>query len=49
MANDIVELMVSEGVGVVVGVAHDWYVWELLSLSGCCHIQVVSNGGRLRR
>lgn len=26
MAEDIVEIMVSEGVGVVVGVAHDWYV-----------------------
>ena len=24
MASDIVEIMVSEGVGVVVGVAHDW-------------------------
>lgn len=26
MARDIVEIMVFEGVGVVVGVAHDWYV-----------------------
>jgi len=26
IARDIVEIMVSEGVGVVVGVAHDWYV-----------------------
>ena len=30
MASDIVEILVSEGVGVVVGVAHDWYVLELL-------------------
>jgi soluble epoxide hydrolase/lipid-phosphate phosphatase len=26
MAGDIIEIMVSEDVGVVVGVAHDWYV-----------------------
>lgn len=26
MARDIVEIMIFEGVGVVVGVAHDWYV-----------------------
>lgn len=26
MANDIVEIMTHEDVGVVVGVAHDWYV-----------------------
>jgi hypothetical protein len=34
MARDIVEIMVSEGVGVVVGVAHDWYVLRFI-LSFC--------------
>lgn len=29
MASDIVEILVSEGVEVVVGVAHDWYVLNL--------------------
>lgn len=30
MARDIVEIMVLEGVRVVVGVAHDWYVLRLI-------------------
>jgi soluble epoxide hydrolase/lipid-phosphate phosphatase len=30
MANDIVEIMVSEGIEVVVGVAHDWYVLQFI-------------------
>lgn len=30
MARDIVEIMVLEGVGVVVGVAHDWYVLRFI-------------------
>jgi soluble epoxide hydrolase/lipid-phosphate phosphatase len=30
MARDIVEIMVFEGVGVVVGVAHDWYVLRFI-------------------
>ena len=34
MARDIVEIMVLEGVGVVVGVAHDWYVLRFI-LSFC--------------
>ena len=34
MAEDIIEIMVSEGVGVVVGVAHDWYVLRCI-LSFC--------------
>jgi soluble epoxide hydrolase/lipid-phosphate phosphatase len=34
MAKDIIEIMVSEGVEVVVGVAHDWYVWRFI-LSFC--------------
>jgi soluble epoxide hydrolase/lipid-phosphate phosphatase len=34
MARDIVEIMVSEGAGVVVGVAHDWYVLQFI-LSFC--------------
>ncbi len=32
MAKDIVEIMVSEGVGVAVGVAHDWYVSRFILL-----------------
>ena len=31
MATDIVEIMVAEGVSVVVGVAHDWYVCDASS------------------
>ena len=34
MAKDIVEIMALEGVGVVVGVAHDWYVLRFI-LSFC--------------
>jgi hypothetical protein len=34
MAKDIIEIMVSEGVGMVVGVAHDWYVLRFI-LSFC--------------
>lgn len=34
MARDIVEIMVLEGVGVVMGVAHDWYVFRFI-LSSC--------------
>lgn len=44
MAKDIVEILMSEGVGMVVGVAHDWYV-KHIRLSGF-HIQVVLNGER---
>ncbi|KAG0650173.1 Cytosolic epoxide hydrolase 2 [Hyphodiscus hymeniophilus] len=47
MASDIVEILVAEGIRVVVGVAHDWYVSE--SRCGFCHIQVVSNGRRVRK
>jgi pimeloyl-ACP methyl ester carboxylesterase len=32
MAGDIIEIMVSEDVGVVVGVAHDWYFSPLYQL-----------------
>lgn len=42
MAEDIVEIMASEGVGVVVGVAHDWYVYDSFCLSASCRIHVVS-------
>lgn len=39
MARDIVEIMASEGVGIVVGVAHDWYVWQfILSLHQLQHL-----------
>jgi hypothetical protein len=34
MARDIIEIMDSEGVGVVLGVAHDWYVLGFI-LSFC--------------
>jgi hypothetical protein len=34
MVRDIVEIIVSEGVGVVVGVAHNWYVLRFI-LSFC--------------
>jgi hypothetical protein len=34
MARDIVEIMVAESVGVVIGVAHDWYVLPFI-LSFC--------------
>lgn len=45
MARDIVEILMSEGVGMMVGVAHDWYV-KLIRLSGC-QIQAVLNGQRI--
>jgi hypothetical protein len=41
MARDIVEILMSEGVGMMVGVAHDWYV-KLVRFSGS-NIQVVLN------
>lgn len=44
MANDIVEILTSEGIGLVVGVAHDWYV-ELIRFSSC-EIQDIPDGQR---
>jgi soluble epoxide hydrolase/lipid-phosphate phosphatase len=32
MANDIVEIMVSEGIEVAIGVAHDWYAFRFIPL-----------------
>lgn len=42
MANDIVEILDSEGIERLIGVAHDWYV-KLIFLSGC-RTQITLNG-----
>jgi pimeloyl-ACP methyl ester carboxylesterase len=42
MARDIVEILIFEGIGTIVGVAHDWYV-KFILLPGY-QIQVALNG-----
>lgn len=46
MANDIVEIMVSEGVEAAVGVAHDWYaLWYILAFCQFSHSYGCSKKG----